>query len=167
MGLLICEPKATTHVSGTVLLDQQAAHSEAVTAGLKHGKGKDAHIVLAPQPSEDPNDPLNWNSLKKLRVMVITYFGVIVHGVVPVSAYLHIRCVFGLTRVSESHPERRNRSDIYRSSQASHRHRSSVWLPASNHGSSGTVRISFRSEIWQKADLSLLINCWHNWRHNR
>lgn len=26
---------------------------------LKHGRGKFAHIVLVPQPSDDPGDPLN------------------------------------------------------------------------------------------------------------
>jgi hypothetical protein len=40
-------------------LDEDAAHTD-LTAGLKHGTGRNAHIVLAPQPSEDPNDPLNW-----------------------------------------------------------------------------------------------------------
>ncbi|EXJ86756.1 hypothetical protein A1O3_03710 [Capronia epimyces CBS 606.96] len=83
MGLFILEPKSAAHVPGTVLLDQQAAHSEAVTARLKHGRGTNSHIVLAPQPSEDPNDPLNWSPMKKLRVLVVTYFGVIIHGVVP------------------------------------------------------------------------------------
>lgn len=48
------------HVPGTVLLDDHSAHAEDVARGLKHGTGRDAHIVLSPQPSEDPNDPLNW-----------------------------------------------------------------------------------------------------------
>jgi MFS family permease len=46
-------------VPGTVLLDDEVAHAD-YTGGLKHGTGRDAHIVLSPQPSEDPNDPLNW-----------------------------------------------------------------------------------------------------------
>lgn len=29
-----------------------------VASRLKHGKGKNSHIVLVPQPSDDPNDPL-------------------------------------------------------------------------------------------------------------
>lgn len=85
MGLGILEPTTTVHVPGTVLLDQQAAHSGAITAGLKHGTGANANIVLAPQPSEDPNDPLNWSPMKRLRILIITCFGVIIHGVVPVS----------------------------------------------------------------------------------
>lgn len=30
---------------------------------LKHGKGRFSHIILVPQPSDDPNDPLNVRSL--------------------------------------------------------------------------------------------------------
>lgn len=26
---------------------------------LKHGKGRYSHVILVPQPSDDPNDPLN------------------------------------------------------------------------------------------------------------
>lgn len=86
MGLGVLEPNTTAHVPGTVLLDQQAAHSEQQTGRLKHGTGKNANIVLAPQPSEDPNDPLNWSPVKKNLVLAVIFFGVIVHGVVPVRA---------------------------------------------------------------------------------
>lgn len=55
----IQEDKHLAHVPGTVILNEQDARSGSLTAGLKHGTGKDSHIVLAPQPSEDPNDPLN------------------------------------------------------------------------------------------------------------
>ncbi|KAL6241457.1 hypothetical protein RBB50_011721 [Rhinocladiella similis] len=83
MGLGVLEPASTSHVPGTVLLDQTAAHSEQQTGRLKHGTGKNSHIVLAPQPSEDPNDPLNWSSFKKHLVLAIIFFGVIIHGCVP------------------------------------------------------------------------------------
>ncbi|KIW49206.1 hypothetical protein PV05_10905 [Exophiala xenobiotica] len=83
MGLGVLEPANAGHVSGTVLLDQQAAHSEQQTGRLKHGTGKNSHIVLAPQPSEDPNDPLNWSSAKKHFVLSVIFFGVIIHGCVP------------------------------------------------------------------------------------
>lgn len=82
MGLGVLEPASTSHVPGTVLLDQTAAHSEQQTGRLKHGTGKNSHIVLAPQPSEDPNDPLNWSSFKKHLVLAIIFFGVIIHGCV-------------------------------------------------------------------------------------
>ncbi|GAM89316.1 hypothetical protein ANO11243_073530 [Dothideomycetidae sp. 11243] len=63
------------HVPGTVILDDDAAHTEGTTAGLKHGSGRDAHIVLNPQPSEDPNDPLNWPIWKKEMVVAVLCFG--------------------------------------------------------------------------------------------
>ena len=53
-----------SHVPGTVILDEVAAHNQ-YTAGLKHGTGRNAHIVLAPQPSADPNDPLNWPAWRR------------------------------------------------------------------------------------------------------
>ncbi|KEF53491.1 uncharacterized protein A1O9_10466 [Exophiala aquamarina CBS 119918] len=83
MGFGILEPNTTGHVPGTVLLDQKAAHSELQTGQLKHGTGKYSHIILAPQPSEDPNDPLNWSWWKKHIILAIIFFGTIVHGVVP------------------------------------------------------------------------------------
>ena len=85
MGFGIIEPKNAKHVPGTVLLDQSAAHSEGVTSHLKHATGKDSNIILSPQPSEDPNDPLNWPRWKKNTVLYIILFGVIVHGTIPVS----------------------------------------------------------------------------------
>ena len=76
MGFLgILEDKAHAHVPATVILDEQSAHAENVTSRLKHGQGKSSHIVLVPQPSEDPNDPLNWSSVKKLTIVTIIGFG--------------------------------------------------------------------------------------------
>jgi hypothetical protein len=88
MGLGVLEANTTAHVPGTVLLDQQAAHSEDQTGRLKHGTGRNSNMVLAPQPSEDPNDPLNWSSLKKHVVLGVIFFGVIIIGVIPVSNLL-------------------------------------------------------------------------------
>ncbi|KAM6529307.1 hypothetical protein FALCPG4_007448 [Fusarium falciforme] len=79
MGIGILESKAEGHVPGTVLLDQHAAHSHDVTGNLKHGTGKHSHIILAPQPSEDPNDPLNWSRFKKDTLFVIVWFGMLLH----------------------------------------------------------------------------------------
>jgi hypothetical protein len=64
------------HVPGTVLLDEDAAHSEVATH-LKHGTGKHAHIVLVPQPSEDPNDPLNWSLWKRDLIFLILCYGAV------------------------------------------------------------------------------------------
>lgn len=52
MGFLgVLEDKYLQHVPATVILSEQPtlASSEA-TAGLKHGTGKEADIVLIPQP---------------------------------------------------------------------------------------------------------------------
>jgi hypothetical protein len=68
------------HIPGTVLLNDEAAHSADITAGLKHGTGRYAHIVLAPQPSEDPNDPLNWPAWKKELVLMILCYGAMLNA---------------------------------------------------------------------------------------
>lgn len=76
-GLLThCVDGKLPHVPGTVLLDDVAAHAEGA-AGLKHGRG---HIVLNPQPSEDPNDPLNWPHWKKEVITAILCLGAVLHA---------------------------------------------------------------------------------------
>ncbi|KIX96929.1 uncharacterized protein Z520_07043 [Fonsecaea multimorphosa CBS 102226] len=75
MGLGVLEDTKLPHVPGTVLLNDEAAHAEAQTANLKHGTGRNSHIVLSPQPSDDPNDPLNWPLLKKEAIIWILCFG--------------------------------------------------------------------------------------------
>jgi hypothetical protein len=77
--------KRLDHVPGTVLLNDEAAHSEAITGNLKHGKGRNAHIVLSPQPSEDPNDPLNWPQLKKEAIIAILCLGAMLNAGTNVS----------------------------------------------------------------------------------
>lgn len=52
-------------VPGTLLL-LDTAHTG--TAGVQRGD-----IVLQPQPSDDPEDPLNWTQRRKLRAMYMTY----------------------------------------------------------------------------------------------
>ncbi|KAK5039358.1 hypothetical protein LTR13_003615 [Exophiala sideris] len=80
MGLGVQEDKKLDHVPGTVLLNDEAAHSEAITEGLKHGTGSNAHIVLSPQPSEDPNDPLNWPLWKKEVITAILCLGAMLNA---------------------------------------------------------------------------------------
>ena len=81
MGFLgVLEDKHLPHVPGTVILNEQSAHSEELTAGLKHGTGRHAHVVLVPQPSDDPNDPLNWTFAKKLTIIIIVGFGSILYA---------------------------------------------------------------------------------------
>jgi MFS family permease len=81
MGVgFVLEDHHLPKVPGTVILEEDIAHSETVTGDLKHGTGKNAHIVLTPQPSEDPNDPLNWSQSRKLTIMLITGMGTILYG---------------------------------------------------------------------------------------
>ncbi|KAF2093917.1 serine/threonine kinase 16 [Rhizodiscina lignyota] len=80
MGLGVLEDTKLAHVPGTVLLNDEAAHSEAITQGLKHGTGRNTHIVLSPQPSEDPNDPLNWSLWKKEMIIGILCLGAMLNA---------------------------------------------------------------------------------------
>lgn len=76
MGFLgILEDHKLAHVPATVILNEESSDGEGATAGLRHGSGKNSHIVLVPQPSEDPNDPLNWPRYKKFAAMMIVAFG--------------------------------------------------------------------------------------------
>ncbi|CZR69722.1 related to transporter protein HOL1 [Phialocephala subalpina] len=75
MGLGVLNDKNLPHVPGTVLLNDEAANEEQILAGLKHAKGRDSHIVLSPQPSDDPNDPLNWPLWKKELIVAILCLG--------------------------------------------------------------------------------------------
>ncbi|OCT48315.1 hypothetical protein CLCR_04009 [Cladophialophora carrionii] len=84
----ILDDTKIAHVPGTVILEEAAAHSQDVTGGLKHGTGRNAHIVLVPQPSNDPNDPLNWPYTKKLTALGITCWGSVLYAAV-VSAMLN------------------------------------------------------------------------------
>ena len=74
MGLGILDDKHLDHVPGTTVFSDDpnaaalAAYEGIELSELKHGEGKNSHIVLVPQPSDDPNDPLNWPSWKKHMV---------------------------------------------------------------------------------------------------
>lgn len=71
MGLGVLDDRHLEHVPGTALLtdvidaQKHHRHGKADTSGLKHGTGRDADVVLVPQPSDSPNDPLNWPLWRK------------------------------------------------------------------------------------------------------
>ncbi|KAJ5726904.1 hypothetical protein N7493_005931 [Penicillium malachiteum] len=76
MGLGILESRSRlSKVPGTVALadiDEQSIDNAAI---LKRAKGSDEKIILVPQPSDDPNDPLNWPLWKKVTIVAIMVFG--------------------------------------------------------------------------------------------
>ncbi|KAF5546700.1 hypothetical protein FNAPI_8718 [Fusarium napiforme] len=85
MAFGVLDPKDGHHVPGTVNLDDQATSdlTEAIGRSLKHATGRNAHIVLVPQPSDDPNDPLNWPLLKRNLVFGVIMLGTAFVGIVP------------------------------------------------------------------------------------
>lgn len=60
MGVGIYELKPARQVPGTATLyeDQGTEEAPSRTSHLKHGTGKDSQLLLVPQPSNSPNDPL-------------------------------------------------------------------------------------------------------------
>ncbi|EUC42180.1 hypothetical protein COCMIDRAFT_39725 [Bipolaris oryzae ATCC 44560] len=89
MGFLgIAEDKHLAHVPATVILSEDqdpltnVPEGTAPPAGLKRGTGKDSEIILIPQPSEDPNDPLNWPYTQKLVIMMIVAYGSVLYAAV-------------------------------------------------------------------------------------
>ncbi|KAK7181442.1 hypothetical protein DPSP01_008674 [Paraphaeosphaeria sporulosa] len=90
MGLGILEDHKLEHVPGTanVLEDErrrQEEQGQARDAGLKYDKtGK---ILLVPQPSDDPNDPLNWPLWQRdLIVCILSLISVIAATLSPLLA---------------------------------------------------------------------------------
>ena len=59
MGLWVLEPKTDQKVPGTVYVERENEVSRAKTAHLKVGTGRHEGIILVPQPSDSPNDPLS------------------------------------------------------------------------------------------------------------
>lgn len=59
----VIEDKHSSHVPGTALLSElsvrhgHTAVINTVAHKLKRGAGRDSHVVLNPQPSDDPRDP--------------------------------------------------------------------------------------------------------------
>ncbi|KAH6681503.1 major facilitator superfamily domain-containing protein [Halenospora varia] len=47
---------------------------------LKHGTGRLSHVILVPQPTDSPNDPLNWSLWKKDGILLIVGFSAAVVG---------------------------------------------------------------------------------------
>ncbi|KAI0152827.1 major facilitator superfamily domain-containing protein [Xylariaceae sp. FL1272] len=80
----ILEDKHMGHVPGTIILaDQNDVPSEYQSIPrefLKHGRGRNKHVILAPQPSDSPNDPLNWPTWRKDLILTIVGLSAAVVG---------------------------------------------------------------------------------------
>ncbi|KAH7137413.1 major facilitator superfamily domain-containing protein [Dactylonectria estremocensis] len=70
----ILQSRHLEHVPGTVILEADP-ELDNITTAFKHGEGKFANVILVPQPSTDPNDPLNYSATKKMAVLSICCFG--------------------------------------------------------------------------------------------
>ncbi|KAI0383291.1 MFS general substrate transporter [Hypomontagnella monticulosa] len=99
----ILEDRHMSLVPGTIILaDQSDVPEEYRNINrdlLKHGTGKNSHIILAPQPSDSPNDPLNWPTWRKDLILVIVglsagvvgaYGPMISPGFVEIAAALNV-----------------------------------------------------------------------------
>ncbi|KAJ5936867.1 hypothetical protein N7466_003317 [Penicillium verhagenii] len=76
MGFGVLEDRSRLpNVPGTVALAEMNEQSFDNPATLKRGQGGDKNINLVPQPSDDPNDPLNWPLRKKVMIVAIMVFG--------------------------------------------------------------------------------------------
>ncbi|GME25340.1 putative mfs transporter protein [Neofusicoccum parvum] len=71
-------------VPGTAFLDNSNGKElgSSKDENLKYGTGKHSNTVLVPQPSDDPNDPLNFSPAKKLSMTTIVAFGVVIFSAV-------------------------------------------------------------------------------------
>ncbi|KAL2351669.1 MFS transporter-like protein [Cryomyces antarcticus] len=85
MGLGVLDDTKLQHVPGTATLDDDVQRADAAYNGrLKHDK---SGIILVPQPSDDPNDPLNWPLWRRdLILFVLSLLSVIASTLSPLLA---------------------------------------------------------------------------------
>ncbi|OTB10088.1 hypothetical protein K445DRAFT_27925 [Daldinia sp. EC12] len=97
MGVGVLEDRHMTRPPGTSKLGEEQGPSfdAASTGDLK----KDGDIILVPQPSDSPNDPLNWSVVQKNSIMLILAFSsgvttslgpMISPGLVMISKQYHV-----------------------------------------------------------------------------
>ncbi|KAF2119088.1 major facilitator superfamily domain-containing protein [Lophiotrema nucula] len=86
MALGVLESKTDPKPPGTeYLVDtaQTSAGHELEHTNFKHGKGKKTDIILVPQPSNDPNDPLLWPTWKREVAFAFLFFNCIIFAACP------------------------------------------------------------------------------------
>ncbi|CAG8264973.1 unnamed protein product [Penicillium nalgiovense] len=77
MGLGVLEDKKLAHVPGTSDIyeqDSDASEQTPGASGLKCDWSGKQPIILVPQPSDDPNDPLNWPLWRRDVILAILSF---------------------------------------------------------------------------------------------
>lgn len=90
MGLGILESKSLKHVPGTVenfeSFENRAPNFQKATGSdLKYYETASGSILLIPQPSDDPNDPLNWPLWKRdLILLVLSVTSIFATSLVPI-----------------------------------------------------------------------------------
>ncbi|KAI3395990.1 hypothetical protein diail_560 [Diaporthe ilicicola] len=81
-GILECRKMEL--VPGTAFMSDQddlpPEYSNIPRELLKHGKGRYKDVILVPQPSDSPNDPLNWPQWKKELILLIVGLSAAVVG---------------------------------------------------------------------------------------
>ncbi|MCJ1464337.1 hypothetical protein MMC07_002950 [Pseudocyphellaria aurata] len=87
MGLGVLESSQSRRVPGTAfVLDDATRHVE-TDSRLKYDNSGPIPIILVPQPSDDPNDPLNWSIWKRdLIVVILSLVSVIASTLSPLLA---------------------------------------------------------------------------------
>ncbi|KAI4285925.1 MAG: hypothetical protein L6R38_000290 [Xanthoria sp. 2 TBL-2021] len=89
MGLGVLEAKSSGHVPGTsYVLDDASRPALPQNLGANPVKyDKSNTIILVPQPSEDPNDPLNWPLWKRdIILLILSTISVIASTLSPLLA---------------------------------------------------------------------------------
>ena len=83
----IIEPSDAGNIPGTFLIANPDQSKDTHGSGLRKGKGKDQDVVLVPQPSDDPNDPLNWQVReKRLILWTVGVVAALIHAFGPIVA---------------------------------------------------------------------------------
>ncbi|KAG9234149.1 major facilitator superfamily domain-containing protein [Amylocarpus encephaloides] len=84
MAFGILEDRHMELVPGTACMNDQSdvprEYEQVPRSHLKHGTGRLSHVILVPQPSDSPNDPLNWPLWQKDLILLIVGFSASVVG---------------------------------------------------------------------------------------
>ncbi|KAJ5513438.1 hypothetical protein N7463_002990 [Penicillium fimorum] len=79
MGLGIIQVNED-HAPGTFQMDGSSA---TIPTQMKYGTGKHSTVILVPQPSNSPNDPLNWPQWKKNLIYAVLFSNSIIFSSIP------------------------------------------------------------------------------------